>query len=229
MAMSITLGTLVTSIQRRADREGDSQLDPTEYKELISEKYAEMHALISEKDPTFFATEATLNLANLALPAGYLSTLGVDYVFDTASDRRRPLDGPVSVQDRTGLVGLTGSVALFYAIDATALALFPAVTSGTYKHRYLPQPTDYSGSSDSTAIDVINIYGRQFVIWGVAAIARAKGGEDASFALGQEAKALGQLEYWACQRALTHAPHRPIAATAQGPYTSRIGDRWCPR
>lgn len=228
MAMSVTLGTLVTSIQRRADREGDSQLDPTEYKELISEKYAEMHALVSEKDPTFFAVEATLVLGSLALPAGYMSTLSVDYVYDTATDRRRPLDGPVSVQDRAGLVGITGSVALFYAIDATALALFPTVTSGTYKHRYLAQPTDYSGSADSTPVDVINVYGRKFIIWGVTAIARAKGGEDPTFALGQEKLASEQLEYWACQRALTHAPHRAIAVTAQGPYTSRVPNWRCP-
>lgn len=227
MAMSLTLGTLVTRCQQRADREGDSQLDPTEYKDLISEKYAEMHALVAEKDPTFFAVESALVLSNLALPAGYMSTLSVDYVFDVATDRRRPLEGPVSVQERVGLVGLSGSVALFYAIDATALALFPTVASGTYKHRYLPQPTDYSGASDATALDVINVYGRQFIIWGVAAIARAKGGEDASFALGQEKRAYDQLEYWACQRALTHAPHRPIAASAQGPYTPRDGDWRC--
>lgn len=227
MAMSITLGTLVTRSQQRADREGDGQLDPTEYKDLISEKYAEMHALVSEKDPTFFATEATLVLSNLALPVGYMSTLSVDYVFDTATDRRRPLEGPVSVQERVGLVGLSGSVAMFYAIDATSLALFPTVTTGTYKHRYLAQPTDYSGSADSTAVDVINIYGRQFIIWGVAAIARAKGGEDPTFALGQEQKARDQLEYWACQRALTHAPHRPTAASAQGPYTARDSNWRC--
>lgn len=228
MAMNVTVGTLVTSIQRRADREGDSQLDPTEYKELISEKYAEMHTLVSEKDPTFFATEATLNLSSLTLPTGYMSTVSVDYVFDTATDRRRPLDGPVSPQDRVGLLGLSGSVAVYYAIDATALALFPTVTTGTYKHRYLPQPTDYSGSADSTAVDVINVYGRQFIIWGVAAIARAKGGEDPTFALGQEQRAREQLEYWACQRALTHAPHRAIAATAQGPYTTRDPGWRCP-
>jgi hypothetical protein len=227
MAMPITLGTLVTRCQQRASREGDAQLDPTEYKDLISEKYAEMHALIAEKDPTFFAVEATLVLSALSLPAGYMSTLSVDYVFDTATDRRRPLDGPVSVQDRVGLVGLSGSVALFYAIDATALALFPTVTSGTYKHRYLAQPTDYSGSSDATAVDVVNVYGRQFILWGVTAIARAKGGEDSTFALDQELKARQQLEYWACQRALTHAAHRPIAASAQGPYTSRDSDWRC--
>lgn len=231
MAMSLTLGTLVSRAQQRAEREGDGQLDPTEYKDLISEKYGEMHALVSEKDPTYFATEVTIDLGSLALPTNYLSTLGVTYVFDTVGDRRRPLDGPVSPQQRDGLVGLsTGGPALFYALDPAVIALFPAVTSGTYKHRYLPQPTDYSGSADSTAIDVINVYGRQFILWGVAAVARAKGGEDPTFAERQEAKALTQLEYWACQRALTHAPHRSIAVTAQGPYTSGpLDSRWWPR
>lgn len=230
MAMPITLGTLVTRCAQRSEREGDSQLDPTEYKDLISEKYAEMQALVSEKDPTYFAVEATINLSTLALPADYLSTLSVEHVFDIATDRRRPLDGPVSVQDRARLVGLsTGGPAFFYALDPATIALFPTVTTGTYNHRYLPQPTDYSSSADSTAVDVINIYGRKFVIWGVAAIARSKGGEDPTFALGQEKLAHDQLEYWACQRALTHAPHRPIAASAQGPHGNCAADWRGPR
>lgn len=228
MAMLITLGRLVTRSRNRAEREGDGQIDPPEYKDYISEKYAEMHALVAEKDPTFFATEATLVLSNLTLPTDYLSTLDVSEVVDVATDRRRPLDGPLSPQDRAASIGLsTSGPAWAFALDATAIALIPAVTSGTYKHRYLPQPTDYSESADSTPVDVINIHGRQFITWGVAALARAKGGEDASFALGQEEKAYKQLEYWACQRALTHAPHRPIAASAQGPYTSRDRDWRC--
>lgn len=230
MAMPIPLGTLVTRARQRAEREGDSQLDPTEIKDLISEKYGEMHALIVEKDPTFFAIETAIDLTDLSLPANYLSTLGVSYVTDAATDRRRELEGPLSPQQRAELRGITGSVALLYALDATALALLPAVTTGTYKHHYIPQPTDYSSAPDATSVDVINVYGRQFILWGVAAIARAKGTEDWAFALQQEARALGQLEYWACQRALTHAPHRPIARTAQGPYTTGPLDRWwCPR
>ena len=90
MAMSLTLGALVRVCQQRADRDGDSQLDTTEYKDLISEKYAEMHALVSEKDPTFFATESTLALGSLLTFARTRSnaTVGASTAARSASRRR---------------------------------------------------------------------------------------------------------------------------------------------
>jgi len=219
MAHSVLLSTLVTRCQQRANREGDSQLSPAEYKSLISEKYAEMHALVSEKGARYFETEADLNLSNLALPADHLSTLGVDFVISGTTGPRRPLAGPVSVQDRSFLTGLqSGSgPAFYYGIEGGNITLYPTPTSGTYKHLYLPQPTDLSSASDSTSVDLINIYGEKFVIWGVTSIAQHKGEEDQNRALLEEQKAQAQLEYWACQRALTFAPHRPVGPGTQGP------------
>lgn len=231
MSMPITLGTLITRCRQRADRDVDEQIDDTEYKHLISEKYGELHALVSEKGARYFETEVTLDLNNLALPADHLSTLSVDFVLSGSTGPRRALEGPISVQARAGLVGLpTGGPAFFYGIEGSNIALYPSPTSGTYKHLYLPQPTDYSTSADSTSVDLINIYGSKFVIWGVASIAQHKGSEDQARALLEEQKAMAQLEYWACQRALTHAPSRPVARSAQGPYAGVYCDpadwRW---
>jgi hypothetical protein len=221
MAMSITLGTLVTRCRERANREGDGQLVDTEFKDLISEKYGELHALVSEKGARYFETEVTIDLSTLALPADHLSTLGVDMVISGSTGPRRPLEGPIAIQDRSHLIGLTtGGPAFFYGIEATTIPLYPApsVGSATYKHLYLPQPTDYSTSADSTLVDVIDIYGRKFIIWGVTAIAQHKGSESQERALLEEQKAKDQLEYWACQRALTHAPRRPVARSVHGPH-----------
>lgn len=227
MAMSIALGTLVTRCRQRAARDVDDDLDPTEYKDLISEKYGEMHALISEKGARYFETEATIDLNNLALPADHLSTIGIDFVINGSTGPRRPVYGPLPMQMRSYFIGLSsGGPAFAWDIEGLNLALYPAPTSGTYKHLYVPQPTDYSSAADSTAIDLINIYGRKFIVWGVAAIAQHKGSEDQQRALAEEQKARDELEYWACQRALTQPSYR-VPEDMQLPYWDGV-DFWVP-
>lgn len=211
MAFSITVGTLVSRAQLRANRDGDNQIDTTEWKAIIAEKYEQLHAIVAEITPTYFQTEATLNLAALTLPTDFLSSIGVDRVLSGTTGPRVPVYGPVSAQDRTYLVGLTsGDPALAYGIEAGAIVLYPAATSGTYKHLYLPQPTDYSSASDSTTIDTLNTWGRSMIIWGVAAIAAHRGSEDQSRALDEEARAREELQNWAAKVSLTHAPRRAV-------------------
>ena len=148
MASSISVGTLVGRMKRRANRDGDGQIDDTEWKELLSEKYEELHALVSEKGARYFETEADLNLSNLALPTDWMSTVGVDLVLSGSTGPRRPLYGPISVQDRTCLGLTTGDPAIAFGIEAGRMALYPSPSAGTYKHLYLPQPTDYSSAAD---------------------------------------------------------------------------------
>ncbi|MCA1833041.1 MAG: hypothetical protein LC750_10020 [Actinobacteria bacterium] len=227
MASSVSVGTLVGRMKRRANRDGDNQLDDTEWKELLGEKYEELHALVSEKGSRYFETEVDVDLGDLALPDDWMSTIGVDAVLSGSTGPRRPLYGPIAVQDRTYLVGIAGGdPACAYGLEAGNLALYPTPTAGSYKHLYLPQPIDYSSASDSTAVDAINVYGRKFLIWGVAAIAAYRGSEAQDRALAEEARAKGDLEYWACQVAMTHGPRRPIVA----PWAGRPPSwRWCPR
>lgn len=227
MAYSVPLGTMVTRCQQRAAREGDVQVESPEYKALISEAYGEIHALVTEKGAWYFRTEADINLANLALPADHLTTIGIDFVLNGSTGPRRPVFGPIPPQMRTYYIGLSaGGPAFVWEIAGASLALFPAATSGTYKHLYVPQPTDYSAGADSTSVDFINIYGYSFVLWRVASILREKGSEAQDRAIAEAGRAQDQLEYWACQRAITQPSYR-VPEEMCAPYWDGV-DFWVP-
>lgn len=226
MARSVTIGTLVTRARQRWGSEGDQQLDDPEVKSLISEYYGELHALVADKGARYFETEATLDLNNLALPSDHFSTVGVDFVLSGTTGVRRPVWGPIGPADRSYLIGLTASSsAYFWAIEAGNIALYPTPTTGTYKHLYVPQPTDIATASDSTQVDLINIYGERLVLWGVASVAQHKGAVSQQRAVDEHKRALDELEYWACQRAAGQASFRIPSDVLE---LLRCG-RWWPR
>lgn len=200
MARSVALGTLVARAQQRAGLEGDGSLATTEWKGLISELYAELHRTV--RVARYFETEATVTAtgaASYALPSDHLETIGVDLVY-TSGTARRALR-PLPALERPRYVGLTGE-AFLYALEAANLVLYPNPGSGTYKHLYIPQPTDYSGSADSTSIDVINIDGEKFILWGVASIAQHKSDASQQRAIAERDKAEQALMAWAAERML---------------------------
>jgi len=212
MARAFTLGTLVQRCQQRASTQADDQsIDPPEWKALISEYYGEVHALLVEKGYRHFETEATITATGAAsypLPADWLSTLTVEFVLSGTTGPRRPVYGPIAVQERVQVIGLTGSSAECYALEGSNLALYPAPASGTYKHLYIPQPVDLSTSLDSTVVDLVNVYGERLVIWGVASVALHKGSASQARAVDEHKRATDQLEYWATLRALTQPGRR---------------------
>jgi hypothetical protein len=214
MARNKTLGTILTLCKQRYSSEGDELLDVPELKSLIDEYYGQLHALVVEKGARYFETEATITAtgtASYALPADHMSTIAIDFVIDAT--RRRPVCGPIPVQRREQLLGSVGD-ATEYELAGSNIALYPNPPSGTYKHLYVPQPVDLSTAADSTVVDLINIYGQAFVVWGVASVAKHKAESDQQRAIGEHAKAAAQLEYWASLRALNETasphPHRAV-------------------
>jgi len=206
MAKNVFLGSLKTRARQRGVAEGDGSIDPIELAALISEYYSELHALVSDKGARYFETEATITAngaSGYALPSDHLATIGVDMVLSGTTGPRRPVWGPVGPADRTYLVGLnTGGPAYFWAEEGANLVLYPTPSAGTYKHLYVPQPTDYSTSADATSIDVINIYGERLILWGVASVIQHKGSASQQRAVDEYKRAHDELEYWACQRSL---------------------------
>lgn len=206
MARTISIGTLVTRARQRWGSEGDQQLDDPEVKSLISEYYGELHALVSDKGARYFETEATVTAtgsATYVLPDDHFATIGVDLVLSGTTGPRRPVWGPIGPRDRSYLVGLSGSgSASFWAEEGANLALYPAPASGTYKHLYVPQPTDFATAADSGMVDVINVYGERLLLWGVASVAQHKGSISQQRAVDEHERAKADLEYWACQRAV---------------------------
>jgi hypothetical protein len=152
MARIVTLETLVTRCLRRGNREiatgPDPGIEPGEAKALVSSMYGEMHAVVSETGARYFEVEATITAtgaASYALPTAHLSTLGVDLRLDSA-DRRRRLTR-INSQERSLLQGLTGE-ADYYALESSNLVLYPRPSSGTYLHRYIPQPAYVTSEDD---------------------------------------------------------------------------------
>lgn len=210
MTRAFTLGTLVTRCRQRANQATNDLLDPNEWKALVSEYYGDMHALIVEKGARYFETEATITgngSASFALPTDHLTTIGVDALISGTTGPRRPVYGPIAVQERARLMGTSGA-AIYFGLEGANLALFPVPSSGTYKHLYVPQPADLSLQADSFSVDLINIYGERFVIWGVASVALHKEAASQARAMVEHDKAMAQLEYWACLRALNQPSYR---------------------
>ena len=211
MALSRTMLQLVGLCQRRADKESDDHVDTDEWKELISEVYGELHAVVTEVGARYFETEASITAtgaATYALPSDHLSTIGVDRVVDAAG-RRSPVH-QLMVQEASLFGGQTGQACLF-ALAGAYISLYPTPSSGTYKHLYVPQPTDYSSASNGTSVDVINIYGLKFIAWGVASIAMHKGSDNQQRAVAERDAAKEELKAWAIARAITMPKRRVVS------------------
>lgn len=218
MARTFTLAQLTTRCKERADSEGASFIDDPEWQGYISTIFAELYELLAESGLRYYesvqsiaASALTANGdggAYIALPADYLGTLGVDYQIDAT--RRRQLF-EIMMQERNAFAGRTGE-ARAYAIVGANLVLYPTPPTGhTYKHLYLPMPTDYSGSATSTAVDVVVPAGEDFLVWGVVRLALAKEESDTQHAEREFARARERIEAAAQNRAITSPRRRYVA------------------
>jgi hypothetical protein len=224
MALSFTLGTLVTRAQQRANSiAGGGPVETPEWKEVISEYFGRAHAAVSNCGARVFETTATLVLSNLALPTDHYQSIGVDLVLDAAG-RIRELP-ELMIQERGLFQGFTGE-ARAWALVGSALQLFPLPSTGTYKHIYVPQPTDYSTAADATSVDCMTIDGLSFLLWGVASVALHRIESAQQRAMGESEAALGRLKEWAIARSKTLPKRRQI--TTLGGDRSNILGAWNP-
>lgn len=216
MALTRTIAQLVASCQLRADKKDDDHVTAAEWQEYISELYGELHGAVAETGARYFETEATITTtgaSSYALPTDHLATIGVDYVLDSTG-RRRSLD-ELMVQERPLFAGQTGDATMF-AFTGTSIVLYPTPSTGSYKHVYVPQPTDYTAVATTTAVDLINNDGLKFLVWGVAAIALHKGEASQQRAMVERDAAKASLIEWAVRRALTMPKRRMVRETDLG-------------
>jgi hypothetical protein len=210
---SVTLGTLVTRCQQRADKENDSSIGTTEWKTLVSEMVGELHELADEAGHRYFETTATITAtgaSSYSLPADHLSTIRITKV-ETSGRRLTPLR-EIQVHEADGhLRGQTGD-ARCYAVIGQTIEFYPNPASGSYAHVYVPQPADLGSSDDSTAVDLICPAGEAFVVWGVAVKAKAKGEDDVQVAMMERDAARERVKTWLNGRSLV-TPRRmmPVA------------------
>jgi len=226
MAFLVTLGELVTTCQQLANKEGDDdeQIGVPEWKAHISAHYGRLHTTVADTGARYFETEATINLASLALPSDHKATIGVDLVLDSAGRRRQLPE--LMIQERGCFAGLAGGEAQAWSFSAGNLQLYPATpTSGTYKHLYIPQPTRYNTAADATSIDVISTDGLEAITWGVAAVGLHRGESQQQRALDEAAAALGRVREWAVKRSLSEPKRQVIRSLGN---SSSIHGAWNP-
>lgn len=228
MARNVVLSDLVTRCQRRADKEGDSSIAPTEWKAMISSQYAELVGLIDatgmrENEST--STIAATGAAGYPEPSDILSFIGIDFLYDgTPTGRRRALR-EMMVQERNHYAGQTGEAVGFSFVGKT-IQFFPNPVSGTYLLLYVPQPPDLSTSADSTTVDLVVPDGEEFVVWGVAVKALAKSEQDPSVAMREREAARGRVEEWAVLRALNEPRRRVVHHDNDRSYGCRTWPWW---
>ena len=207
MALSRTMALILARGFKRADMETDDHIETTERKALVAEVYNEIHSIVSDTGCRHFETEATITAtgaSSYALPAAWLQTRAIEYVVDSA-DRRRPLRGPVSAQRQHQLAGLVGD-AYYYTIAGGNIVLLPNPASGSYKHRYLPQPTDYSSAATTDSIDLLNSNGESFMYWSLACLGRDKEESDLRYAEARRQHFAEELRMWAIFMVNTESP-----------------------
>ena len=209
MAFAVTLGELVTASQQLANQPGAEQLDVNEWKAHVSTRYGRVHTTVADTGARCFESTATLNLAALALPSDHKQTIGVDF-YDASGRFVRELP-ELMLQERGMFSGLTGE-ARAWSFTGTSLQLYPLPTSGTYKHLYVPQPTRYNTSADSTSIDVLTSDGYEAIIWGVASVALHRAESAQQRALSEADAAMKRLKEWAVERSLLSPKRQTITS-----------------
>jgi hypothetical protein len=207
-------------ILKLADSEHDLLVAPAEVDEGIDEVYGDLYHLVSDGADAYFQVTHPITATGAASydePDDHLSTIAVDRVDSDGS--RCPLR-KLDAQERHLYAGTTGDAVAYSLID-DQLFLYPLPSSGTYEMLYIPQPPDITSYVDADLIDVVNIYGAQFLVYGVAALVLAKGESDQRGWLARQQRAEQKLIEWAAQRSFhdSHAQYNPDADD-EGPVSS---------
>ena len=220
--LSVLVSVILTRCRQRADLENDTHVSEAELQTLVSEQVGEMQMLVGGAGYNYFKTEATISLSTFAVPTDHLSTIGVGFGYDTAG-RRRPLV-ELMEQDRDGFLGTTGE-AQFYILNAQTIELYPVPSAGTYKHVYIPQPTDISAVATTTSVDLVSPDGLAFVIEGVAVKALRKSETDVQGFMIARDEAKERLVEWALHRSF-HTAKRLTMPRFSEDYDDGHGFRW---
>jgi len=218
MPRSVTIANLIARVRQAADLENDDHVSNAEMQTRLSETVGELHALVSDAGLNYFQSEETISLSTFALPTDHLATIGVAFVVDGAG-RRRELREIMS-QERNGWLGSTGE-AQVYILNAQTIELYPVPSTGTYKHTYIPQPTDIGTVATSTSVDVISPDGETFVIESMCAKVLRKSETATDGYLLARNEARQRIQDWA-QRRSFNTPRRMVVA--RDPYDRDLED-----
>lgn len=196
---------------------GDDSIANSEWLSYISEVRGELHSEVSLLLPQLFETSSSISATgatSYSEPATHARTVRVAEILDDGTERPlrelQPFE-EVAYRGRTGT-----AIGWLHAGDQ--LFLCPVPSTGTYKWYFQAQSEDLSSLADDDPIDVYCPAGEAFLIWGVAVLAKAKGGKDVTLAMAQRERAREQLQVWAANHSLLEVRTRgPVDGYDEGP------------
>lgn len=187
MPRRLTMATITTRCQQRADMENDPSISMAEWYALISEMYGELYTLVVDAGWEYF--EYTQQLTSdgtniLSEVADHFATVQLAYLADASTGRYRALR-PLNSQERVMRSGLNAAPhATGYALVDDRIYLYPTPPSGqVYEMRYVPQPPDLTSYASTDVVDVVAPDGEALLIWGVTVKALAKSESDVQVAM----------------------------------------------
>lgn len=201
MPRTFTMLTLRDRCKQRSDQVNESFVSDAEWDALISEKFGELHGVVSDAGSRYFETSTTITAtgaASYSEPTDHRSTMRIVWVNSDGS--RRPLR-KATRRDVEWLSGQTGEPACFEQLD-DQIYFYPNPSSGTIQFIYVPQAPDLASYADADLVDVCDPSGEAFLIWGVAVMAKGKQEADVRLAMDREAAAKERLLQWAVDRLL---------------------------
>ena len=211
MPRVFTVAQLLTRARQRTEQEDSDHVTDAELKAILSTAYGELYSMIVESGLRYYESEQTISASGASsypLPSDHLSTICVDREIDS-SGRRRSLREAM-IQERNLWYGRTGD-AQFYSLVGSNIELYPSPASGTYYHRYVPQPTDLSSAADADQVDVVTPDGEAFIEGYMQVEILAKEESDVGGAVAKRERARERVSWWVTQRLLTQ-PRRPFVS-----------------
>jgi hypothetical protein len=206
MPRRILTSDLITRFKQRCDMVGDDSIGRAEWLSYASEVYGEMWSEVSIVASRYFETSTTIpadGSVSYDEPSNHQHTIRLVEVMDDGTER--PLR-EIQPFEEAAYRGSIGTAIGWIHID-DQIILCPAPASGTYKWYFAAQATDLSSYADADLVDVVCPAGEAFLIWGVAVLAKAKGGKDVQLAMAQRERAREQLQVWGSEPQPDRRPH----------------------
>lgn len=200
-------------IRKLADAEENLHVSDAEIDEGVDEVYGDLFHLVVDGAGEYFQVTHTITAdgsASYDEPDDHLSTVSFERV--DANGTRTPLRR-LEPQQRHRFGTSTGTATSYSLVD-DQIYLYPRPSSGSYELLYIPQPPDISTYADSDLIDVVCIYGAQFLVYGVAALVLSKSESDQRGWLARQQRAEQKLIEWAATRDF-HGSHVRVDADGE--------------
>jgi hypothetical protein len=216
MALAVSLGTLITSAQRRAGMdEGATStaaaVSQAEWIDYANEGWFELYdLLIAARCENYYRSEETIvvasNVGDYPLPSDFYQALSVDVFLALGSSSPKIGARPYNENDRNRFLAYPGAVIgwgtgpVWYQLQGGNIDIIP-VPSGTYSIQlnYVPVAPTLANLVDT--IDSVNGW-HNYVIWQMVATALAKLSLDPSYAMSRVAQLKTKLEKLAADRTI---------------------------